>query len=95
MNYRVTIRKNGGPEEERMMEAASRFVVYDAVGKEGGMVTRIEEERTHALALPAWTKISIGSPVKRALVIRFAKNVSAMISAGLSLSRALSIVERQ
>lgn len=95
MTYRVTIRKGAGPEEVREIDAASRFEVYAAVEKEGGTVARIEEARRLGMKLPAWTNITIGAPVKRAVVIRIAKNISAMLTAGLSLARALSIVERQ
>lgn len=96
MKFRATIRKGGdaASEEVRTIEAASRFAVYQDVQKEGGVVVKIEEARAR-FALPAWMSITIGSPVKRSVVIRFAKNLSAMLAAGLSLSRALSIIERQ
>lgn len=94
MKYRVSIRKQGSAPEERVVEADSRFAVYDQVQKEGGTVTQIADARG-AWQRPAWLDISIGSPVKRAVIIRTAKNIAAMLSAGLSLSRALSIVERQ
>ncbi|MDP2593785.1 MAG: type II secretion system F family protein [bacterium] len=94
MKFRATIRKKGSLDEERVVEAPSRFVVYEDVQREGGLVVRIQEARTK-FALPAWTSITIGSGVKRSQVIRVASNLSAMISAGLTLSRALSIIERQ
>lgn len=93
MKFRATIRKEGQPDEVRAIEAPTRFGVYEAVGKEGATVMKIEEVR--GMKLPAWTTITIGGGVKRREVIRFAKNMSAMLSAGLSLSRALSIIERQ
>jgi len=94
MKFRATIRREGGPDEERVIEAPSRFVVYEAVQKEGGLVVSIREVGTR-FAVPAWTNITIGSGVKRSQVIRVASNLSAMLSAGLTLSRALSIIERQ
>ena len=94
MKFRTTIRKEGATDEERVIEASSRFAVYDLVQKEGGMVTRLVEE-SGAFALPAWLFISFGSGVKRAEVSRMMKNLSAMLGAGLSLSRALSVIERQ
>jgi type IV pilus assembly protein PilC len=39
--------------------------------------------------------ITIGTGIKRMEIIRTAKNLSAMLSAGLSISRALSVIERQ
>src|SRR3989344_6168018 len=100
MKFRATIRKEGvaseagGPEEVRTIEAPSRFAVYEQVQKEGGGVTKITEMST-GVHLPAWATITIGSGVKRSHVIRMNKNLSAMLAAGLSLSRALSVIERQ
>src|SRR3989344_5717625 len=94
MRYRTTIRKADGALEERVVEGASRFAVYEQVQKSGGTVTHISEVRGRFHA-PAWLNLSFGSPVRRSVVIRLAKNISAMLGAGLSLSRALSIVERQ
>lgn len=78
----------------RDIEAATRFAVYDLVQKEEGTVVALAE-RTGGFAFPAWLNFNIGTGIKRAEVIRTAKNLSAMLSAGLSLSRALSVIERQ
>ncbi len=94
MKFRTTIRKGEGAEEVRIIEAPTRFAVYEQVQKEGGVVTLISEART-IFRMPAWLKLTFGSGVKRSAVIRLAKNLSAMLTAGLSLSRALSVVERQ
>ncbi|TSA43825.1 type II secretion system F family protein [bacterium] len=95
MKFRVTIRKEGVPDEVRNVEATSRFEVYDVVRGEGGFVTSIEEEHAFSLGALARFNISIGTGIKKMEVVRTAKNLSAMLSAGLSLSRALSIIERQ
>jgi len=94
MKFRVTIRKEGVPDEVRNVEATSRFEVYDVVRGEGGFVTSIEED-AFSLGVLARFNISIGTGIKKMEVVRTAKNLSAMLSAGLSLSRALSIIERQ
>ncbi len=94
MRYRVTVRKEGAPDQTRVIEAPSRFAVYDQVQKEGGMVTELQEGKD-TLRIPAWLNISFGTGVKRSQIIRTAKNLSAMLSAGLSISRALSVIERQ
>lgn len=94
MKFHVTIRKGGTSDEVRAVEASSRFAVYDQVQKEGGTVIELEED-AEKLALPAWLNISIGTGVKRAEIIRLARNLSAMLNAGLPLSRALSVIERQ
>ena len=95
MKYRITIRKEGAPDERRIVEAPSRFDVYVQVRKEGGFVTSLEEQRGLTLATLSHFNISIGTGIKRQEIIRTAKNLSAMLSAGLSISRALSVIERQ
>ena len=95
MRFSVTIRKDGAPNEMRIVEAPSRFAVYDQVRNEGGFVVSIAERHTFTLGKFSRFNISIGTGVKRAEVIRTAKNLSAMLSAGLSVSRALSVIERQ
>jgi type IV pilus assembly protein PilC len=93
MKFNVTVRKGDSPEQKIVIEAPSRFAVYDQVQKEGGVVVTLSEGG--GFKLPAWMNITIGKGVKRMEIIRMAKNMSAMINAGLSLSRALSVIERQ
>ncbi|MCR4276114.1 MAG: type II secretion system F family protein [Candidatus Parcubacteria bacterium] len=95
MRFRITVRKEGAPDDKRVVEAPSRFDVYEQIRNEGGFVTAIEE--LHGFSLDALSRfnISIGTGIKRMEIIRTAKNLSAMLSAGLSISRALSVIERQ
>lgn len=95
MTFRVTIRKDGVPDEVRDIEAASRFEVYDRIRSEGGTVLSVEERRRWHSG--AWSRfnITIGTGVKRAEIIRTAKNLSTMLAAGLSVARALAVIERQ
>ncbi|MFA6519317.1 MAG: type II secretion system F family protein [Candidatus Paceibacterota bacterium] len=95
MKFRITVRKEGTPDEKRTIEASSRFDVYEQVRNEGGFVTAIEELRGFGLGALSRFNISIGTGIKRMEIIRTAKNLSAMLSAGLSISRALSVIERQ
>ncbi|MFA5997802.1 MAG: type II secretion system F family protein [Candidatus Paceibacterota bacterium] len=95
MKFRVTIKKEGAADEVRIVEAASRFEVYGQIKNEGGFVASIEEQHGFGFALLSRLTMTIGTGVKRREVIRTAKNLSAMLSAGLSISRALSIIERQ
>ncbi len=94
MRFRAVIRKEGVPDQVRIIDAASRFAVYDQIQKEGSMVAELEEARGK-FTLPAWLNVSFGTGVKRAEVIRLARNLAAMLGAGLSLSRSLSVIERQ
>ncbi len=94
MKFSVTIRKEGAPNVTSVIEAPSRFAVYDQVQREGGVVVGISEANG-GFHLPAWLNYSIGTGVKRTEIIRMAKNLSAMLTAGLSIARALSVIERQ
>jgi len=89
------VRKEGVPDEMRVIDASSRFDVYEQIKGAGGIVVSLEEIREHELGVLSRFNISIGTGIKRMEVIRMAKNLSAMLSAGLSLARALSIIERQ
>lgn len=93
MKFRVTAKTAEGTEVKRVVEAASRFGVYSELEKEGITVLSVEEGA--GMSMPKWTEISIGSGVKMDEKITFTKNLAAMISAGLTLSRALSVIERQ
>ncbi|MDE1919224.1 MAG: type II secretion system F family protein [Patescibacteria group bacterium] len=94
MKFRAVIRKEGAPDSTVIIEAPSRFAVYEQVQKEGGVVVELLEG-TGGFKLPAWLSYKIGTGVKRVEIIRMAKNLSAMLGAGLALSRALSVIERQ
>jgi type IV pilus assembly protein PilC len=94
MRYRVIVRKQGQAEETRYIEAESRFQVYDDIHKEGGYVVMLEE-KAPGLGLAKLANISIGTGVKTEERISFTKNLSAMLAAGLTLTRALSVIERQ
>lgn len=94
MKFRATIRKEGVSDQIQIIEAPSRFALYDQIQKEGGFVVELQEG-IEKFTLPAWLTLSIGTGVKRSEIIRLARNLSAMLGAGLSLSRALSVIERQ
>lgn len=93
MKFRVTIKREDGTQEQRTMEASSRFAVYEAVEKEGAVVTGLEEGSGGAM--PAWLSMQFGSGVKIDERITLTKNLSAMLGAGLTLSRSLSVIQRQ
>lgn len=95
MKFRITVRKEGAPDETRVVDASSRFEVYDQVRGAGGFVTSLDEVRGFSTGSLSRFNISIGTGIKRAEIIRIAKNLSAMLSAGLSISRSLSVIERQ
>ena len=93
MKFRARIRKEGTPDSTITLDAPTRFAVYEQVQKEGGVVIELTEGGS--FGFPSWLLYNIGTGVKRSEIIRMAKNLSAMLGAGLSLSRALSVIERQ
>lgn len=94
MKFSVVVRGGDGSESTQVVEAPSRLAVYEQVEKGGSSVVSLEE-KSGSLGLPAWTNITIGSGVKTEQRITFTKNLSAMLGAGLTLSRALSVIGRQ
>src|SRR3989344_1089703 len=89
--YKAT--RADGSSYEGELEAPDRFTLYREVRKEGGTVVKVEEagsKRHFSLG-----NFSILGRVKEGEKIVLTRNLSAMISAGLALSRALSVVERQ
>lgn len=94
MKFKVTVQKEDGNKEVRAIQAPSRFAVYAEVEKTGGTVLSLEESST-GLTMPSWLNLNITSGVNTEQRITFTKNLAAMLTAGLTLSRALSVIERQ
>ena len=94
MKFKVTLKKSDGTQETKTLEADSRFAIYGDAEKEGATVLSVEEASSTNI-FSKINKIKFGSGVKTEERITFTKNLSAMLSAGLPLSRALSVIERQ
>jgi type IV pilus assembly protein PilC len=94
MKFRAVIKTTDGKEEKRVIEAASRFAVYETVEKEGAMVVSLTEGGG-GIEAPKWMSFQLTSGIKMEEKITFTKNLYAMLTAGLTLSRALSVIERQ
>ena len=93
MQYKVKL-KIGNSIEDRTIDAANRFEIYESIEKEGGTVVSLKEVH-QLLNTPKWANFQFGSGVKAEEKIFFTKNLGAMLSAGLTLARALSVIERQ
>jgi type IV pilus assembly protein PilC len=96
-NYRAV--KKDGSTYNSEIEAVDRYAVYKIVKDRGEMVAEIEEVGS-AHEINSFKKLSekfetVFSHVGAQEKINFAKNLGAMISAGLSLSRALAVQEKQ
>jgi|CXWL01.1.fsa_nt_gi type IV pilus assembly protein PilC len=94
MKFTVVTKNADGVEATKSVEADARFGVYEQVEKEGLTVVSIEEVGK-GFSLLQLGSISFGTGIKVDHRIAFTKNLSSMLSAGLTLSRALSVIERQ
>lgn len=93
-HFTYTAERSDGEVYRGTTEAKDRFEVYQIVRREGGHIISLEEERPNDwLSLRFWnTKFST---IKEYDKILMSRNLGAMLSAGLPLARALSVLERQ
>jgi len=92
--FNYTAEKTGGEMYTGVVEARDRFELYSIIRREGGRVVSVAEESAHPwLNFSYWN--SKLTNVKEYDKVLFARNLGAMLSAGLSLARALSVMERQ
>ena len=93
-HFSYTAQKNDGEVYKGVVEAKDRFEVYEIVRREGGHIIGVGEDKTeNRWSLQYWN--SVLSSVKEYDKILLARNLGAMLSAGLSLARALAVLERQ
>ncbi|KKW30256.1 MAG: Type II secretion system F domain protein [Candidatus Kaiserbacteria bacterium GW2011_GWC2_52_8b] len=92
--FSYTAEKTGGDVYKGIAEARDRFELYDVVRREGGkLIALSEESHNKKWSLRYWNaKLTT---VKEYDKVLFARNLGAMLGAGLSLARALSVLERQ
>lgn len=93
-HFVYTAEKNDGEEYKGQAEARDRFELYNIIRREGGRVKSVEEESGTSVWSFAYWSMRMAR-VKEYEKILFARNLGAMLSAGLSLARALSVMERQ
>jgi type II secretory pathway component PulF len=85
--------KKDGTHSSGTIEANDKFAVYKKLHEEGNTVLSVTEEGKKS-SLKNFLNFSFGG-AKMADRIMFAKNLSAMLKAGLPLARALTVLERQ
>ncbi len=90
--FKYKAKNKEGEIYERTIDVANRFDLYGIIREEGGTVISIHEARN-------WAFISsLGNffgGIKTHQKITFAKNLGLMMNAGLPVTRALSVMERQ
>ncbi len=94
MKYKYKAKKADGTEYENTHEAKDKFALYRDVRAEGGTVVSVKEGSSGGIDWKKLAKTSLGG-VKLYHKITLARNLSSMISAGLSMERALNVMERQ
>src|SRR3989338_4728735 len=93
-HFTYTAEKGDGEVYKGVTEARDRFELYEIVRHEGGKLVAMSEEGTRgALSISYWN--ARFSTVKEYDKVLFARNLGAMLSAGLALARALAVLERQ
>lgn len=93
-HFSYTAEKNDGEIYKGVAQAGDRFELYQIIRREGARIISINEDSTNnKWSLAYWN--SRISTVKEYDKILLARNLGAMLGAGLSLARALSVLERQ
>ena len=93
--YKYKAKDKEGVEYERSLEVKSRFDLYNVIREEGGTVVSIKEVRSFGSIA---SLISLGltfGGIKTHQKITFAKNLGLMITAGLPVTRAMSVMAKQ
>lgn len=92
--FKYKVRSSSGEETEGEVNALDRFAAASDLRGTGNIILSIEEAQSFSVPELAFLNSLLGRVKLRDLII-FSHNLSTMMTAGLSLSRALSILERQ
>jgi type IV pilus assembly protein PilC len=93
MKFKYKIQSKNNEMQEGIIESPDKFTLARELREKGNIPISIEEIKSKEGGMS--TKIVLFSRVSLSEKIMFTNNLSGMLSAGLSLSRALSILEKQ
>lgn len=92
--FSYTAEKGDGEVYRGSASAHDRFELYEMVRREGGRILSVSEDHENRWwSITYWNSKITSVPEYDKIL--FARNLGAMLSAGLSLARALSIIERE
>tara|TARA_B100000745_G_scaffold299990_1_gene252316 strand:+ start:191 stop:1414 length:1224 start_codon:yes stop_codon:yes gene_type:complete len=97
MQFTYTGEDKDGNSVTKTVEATDRFAVYEAARVAGHVVSSVSEKKQFDLSMILdMEKINYKlSRVKQDELVMVTRNLGSMLVAGLALSRALSVIERQ
>lgn len=94
MRFTYTAENSGGEVYRGVANVSDRFELYSMVRREGGRIISMDrDDSTSVFSFRYWNAKFSTVPESERII--FARNLGAMLTAGLSLARALSVLERQ
>ncbi|RJQ33646.1 type II secretion system F family protein [Candidatus Parcubacteria bacterium] len=92
--FSYTAERTNGEIYQGVADVRDRFELYQVIRREGGRLLHLTDESAPRFQSMQYWNILL-SRVSEQQKIMFARNLGSMITAGLSLARALSVIERQ
>ena len=93
--YKYKAKNGAGEVYERSVEAPDKFALYKIIREEGGTIVSVKESKGLPGIGASFSFGSLFGGIKTQQKINFAKNLGSMISAGLPVTRALSVMGKQ
>ena len=93
-HFTYTAQKSDGETYSGTAEANDRFELYEIIRREGAHILSISENSGGGMLTLSYWNLKLAH-INEYEKILFARNLGAMLSAGLALTRALAVIERQ
>lgn len=94
MKFKYKVQDRAGGIKEGVIDASDKYTLKNTLQSDGGVVLFVEED-SGRMKFDMESLNRVLARIKTQHLVVFAKNLSAMITAGLSLSRGLDILSRQ
>lgn len=93
--FNVKAMKQGGEVYETVLDGDDKYAVYEQLKNGGDSIVSVEEVKKKRKFSFSLNPLDFLNRIKTHEKIQIAKNLSGMIEAGLAVSRAISVMERQ